>query len=124
MSWAPRTSCLCRIHLCCQKRKAVRRLLSNHFQKTNRCMRALMQMEDGQETRQRMVNDKLSVSELASTALSALPPVVALPALTEALRASRYQTFPITPNTDAALRSGARAGFCIRIEGWPAIRSS
>ena len=76
-------------------------------------MRALMQMEDGQETRQRMVNDKLSVSELASTALSALPPVVALPALAEALRGSRYQTFPITPDTDAALRSGASAGFCI-----------
>ena len=63
-----------------------------------------------------MVNDKLSVSELASTALTALPPVAALPALVEALRASRYQTFPISPDTDAALRSGAPAEFCICTE--------
>ena len=91
-------------------------LLANQLQTIHYCMRALMQMEDGQETRQHMVNDKLSVSELASTALTALPPVVALSALAEALRASRYQTFPITPDTNAALRSGARAGFCICVK--------
>ena len=89
--------------------------LSERSQRIHHCVRAPMQMEDGQETRQRMVNDKLSVSELASTALSALPPVVALQALAEALRGSRYQTFPITPNTDAALQSGVRTGFCICI---------
>ena len=86
------------------------------FSDIHRCVRGPAQMEDGQETRQRMVNDKLSVSELASTALTALPPIVALPALTETLRGSRYQTFPISPDTDAALCSGARAGSCICAE--------
>ncbi len=69
-------------------------------------------MEDGQETRQRMVNDKLTVSELASTALMALPPVVPLAELADTLRACRYQTFPITPNVNAALRSG----LCMTVE--------
>ena len=63
-------------------------------------------MEDGQETRQRMVNDKLTVSELATTALVALPPVTPIAELAEALRSCRYQTFPISPDVNAALRSG------------------
>ncbi|CAL5218914.1 g660 [Coccomyxa viridis] len=62
-------------------------------------------MEDGQETRQRMANDKLSVSELATTALVALPPVVPLTELAETLRACRFQTFPISPDVNAALCS-------------------
>jgi len=66
----------------------------------------MVQMEDGQETRQRMVNDKLTVSELATTALVALPPVVPIAELAEALRSCRYQTFPISPDVNAALRSG------------------
>lgn len=66
----------------------------------------LLQMEDGQETRQRMANDKLTAAELATTALVALPPVVALSDLADTLRACRYQTFPITPDVNVALRSG------------------
>ncbi len=53
-----------------------------------------------------MVNDKLSVSELATTALVALPPVVPLAELAETLRACRFQTFPISPDVNAALCSG------------------
>ena len=53
-----------------------------------------------------MVNDKLTVSELATTALVALPPVVPLAELADTLRACRYQTFPISPDVNAALRSG------------------
>ena len=69
----------------------------------------LVQMEDGQETRQRMANDKLSVSELATTALVALPPVVPLAELAETLRSCRFQTFPISPDVNAALCSGKKA---------------
>ena len=65
-----------------------------------------VQMEDGQETRQRMANDKLSMSELATTALVALPPVVPLAELAETLRSCRFQTFPISPDVNAALCSG------------------
>ena len=54
-----------------------------------------------------MVNDKLTVSELATTALVALPPVVPLAELADTLRACRYQTFPISPDVHAALRSGS-----------------
>ena len=68
------------------------------------------QMEDGQEMRQRMANDKLSVSELASTAVVALPPVVPLAELAETLHACRFQTFPITPDVNAALSSGEIPG--------------
>lgn len=69
-------------------------------------LQLLEQMEDGQETRQRMVNDKLTVSELATTALVALPPVVPLAELADTLRACRYQTFPVSLDVHAALRSG------------------
>jgi hypothetical protein len=67
------------------------------------------QMEAGQDARQRMVNDKLAVSELATTALIALPPIVRLRELAEVLRGSRHQAFPVTPDVKAALQSGAHA---------------
>ncbi|KAK9843640.1 hypothetical protein WJX81_000756 [Elliptochloris bilobata] len=63
--------------------------------------------ESGQEVRQRMVNGKLSVGELASTALVALPPVVRVSALAAALRSCSHQAFPVTPEVKAALQSDA-----------------
>ncbi len=44
-----------------------------------------MQMEDGQETSQRIVTDKLAVSEQASTALAALPSIVLLAELADGI---------------------------------------
>ena len=69
----------------------------------------LLQTESGQEMRQRMVNSKLRVGELASTALVALPPVVRVSALAATLRACGHQAFPVTPEVKAALQSGARS---------------
>lgn len=66
----------------------------------------LLQTESGQEMRQRMVNSKLRVGELASTALVALPPVVRVSALAATLRACGHQAFPVTPEVKAALQSG------------------
>ncbi len=71
--------------------------------------RARAQTESGQELRQRMVNSKLSVGELAATALVALRPVVRVAALAATLRACGHQAFPVTPEVKAALQSGARA---------------
>lgn len=65
-------------------------------------------MESGQEAHQRMVNDKLTVSELATTALVALPPLVQLRELAAVLRSCRHAAFPVTPDTEAAYQSGAR----------------
>ena len=79
-------------------------------QKLKACVRGMCapQMEAGQDARQRMVNDKLAVSELATTALVALPPIVRLRELAEALRSTRHQAFPVTSDVKAALQSGAR----------------
>lgn len=55
-----------------------------------------------------MVNDKLTVSELATTALVALPPLVQLRELAAVLRSCRHAAFPVTPDTEAAYQSGAR----------------
>ena len=57
-----------------------------------------------------MVNDKLTVSELASTALVALPPIVQLRQLAEILRSCRHAAFPVTPDIKAAYQSGAGVG--------------
>ncbi len=69
-----------------------------------------MQMESGQEPRQRMVNDKLTVSEVATTALVALPPIVPLRQLAETLRSCRHAAFPVTPDIKAAYQSGEMHG--------------
>ncbi len=53
-----------------------------------------------------MVNDKLTVSELASTALVALPPIVLIRQLAETMRSCRHAAFPVTPGTKAAYQSG------------------
>ncbi len=78
--------------------------------------RARVQTESGQELRQRMVNSKLSVGELAATALVALPPVVRVAALAGTLRACGHQAFPVTPEVKAALQSGARAVGAVRAQ--------
>lgn len=70
-------------------------------------LHALLQMEAGQDARQRMVNDKLAAAELATTAVVALPPIVPLRELAEALRGCRHQAFPVTPDPKAAAQSGA-----------------
>lgn len=76
-----------------------------HFQIPHPVM-LMLQTESGQEMRQRMVNSKLRVGELASTALVALPPVVRVSALAATLRACGHQAFPVTPEVKAALQSG------------------
>ena len=68
-----------------------------------------MQSESGQEIRQRMVADKLTVGDLASTALVALPPVVALRDLMQVLRSCPHAAFPVTPDVGAAYQPGALA---------------
>lgn len=70
-------------------------------------------MEAGQDARQRMVNEKLAVSELASTALVALPPIVRLRELADALRGTRHQAFPVTPDVKAAYQSGIHLPVCM-----------
>lgn len=72
--------------------------------RTAHCTRT--QMEAGQEAHQRMVNDKLTVAELAATALVALPPLVPLRELADTLRACRHQAFPVTSDVKAAYQSG------------------
>lgn len=67
----------------------------------------MLQMENGQEPHQRMVNDKLTASELATTALVALPPLVPIREVVDTLRSCRHQAFPVTPDTKAAYQSGA-----------------
>jgi hypothetical protein len=64
------------------------------------------QAESGQDPHQRMVNDKLTASELATTALVALPPLVLLRDLADMLRSCRHQAFPVTTDTKAAYQSG------------------
>ena len=72
------------------------------------CMLACrLQMEAGQDARQRMVNDKMAASELATTELVALPPIVRLCELADTLRGCRHQAFPVTPDAKAAAQSGA-----------------
>ena len=44
-----------------------------------------MQMEDGQETRQRTVTFKLAVSKQATTLIAALPPIVLLAELADGI---------------------------------------
>ena len=56
-----------------------------------------------------MVDDKLSVSELMTTSLIALPPVVPVRRLVDALRMCAHQAFPVTPEVEKALGdTGAR----------------
>lgn len=55
-----------------------------------------------------MVNDKLTVSEVATTALVALPPIVLIRQLAEVMRSCRHAAFPVTPDTKTAYQSGHR----------------
>lgn len=50
-----------------------------------------------------MVDDKLSVSELMTTSLIALPPVVPVRRLVDTLRMCAHQAFPVTPEVEKAL---------------------
>ena len=55
-----------------------------------------------------LVDDKLSVSELMTTSLIALPPVVPVRRVVDVLRMCAHQAFPVTPQVDRALAdSGA-----------------
>lgn len=75
-------------------------------------------MESGQEPRQRMVNDKLTVSEVATTALVALPPIILIRQLVEVLRSCRHAAFPVTPDTKTAYQSGNRdsSSHCLALQ--------
>lgn len=57
-----------------------------------------------------MVNDKLAVSELMTTSLIALPPVVPVRRLVDTLRMCSHQAFPVTPEVEKALGTSGEAG--------------
>lgn len=61
------------------------------------------------DERQRVLADKLTVAELVTTQVVALPPVVRLRELISTMRRCKHQAFPITPEVDAALLSGEQA---------------
>jgi hypothetical protein len=64
--------------------------------------------EPALDVHQQMIDDKLSVSELMTTSLLALPPVVPVRRLVDALRMCSHQAFPVTPEVEKALgTSGA-----------------
>lgn len=62
-------------------------------------------MEAALEPHQRMVAGKVSVNELMTTQLVALPPVVHLRELVDTLRKVRHQTFPVTNDIKKAYES-------------------
>ncbi|KAI7845409.1 hypothetical protein COHA_001114 [Chlorella ohadii] len=51
----------------------------------------------------KMVDDKLTVSELMTTSMIALPPVVPVRRLVDTLRMCNHQAFPVTPEVEKAL---------------------
>lgn len=62
--------------------------------------------EPGVSVEQQMIDDKLTVAELASTSIVALPPVVRLRDLIDTLRSCSHQAFPVTPEVEAAKEPG------------------
>ena len=69
-------------------------------------MLALQQTESGSEAHQRMMAEKISVGELATTQLIALPPVPSCAELIATLKRSKHQAFPITAEVSQAYQSG------------------
>lgn len=59
--------------------------------------------EPALDVHQQMIDDKLTVSELMTTSLIALPPVVPVRRLVDTLRMCSHQAFPVTPEVDKAL---------------------
>ena len=59
---------------------------------------------------EQMVDDKLSVSELMTTSLIALPPVVPVRRVVDVLRMCAHQAFPVTPQVDRALADSGGCG--------------
>ena len=57
-----------------------------------------------------MMAEKISVGELATTQLIALPPVPSCAELVATLKSSMHQAFPITAEVTQAYQSGA--GIC------------
>lgn len=66
---------------------------------------ALVQPEADMETHQQMVADKLTVGQLMTTSLLALPPLVPVQHLVATLRASTHHSFPVTTEVETAMRS-------------------
>ncbi|KAK9808763.1 hypothetical protein WJX72_003174 [[Myrmecia] bisecta] len=62
-------------------------------------------LEASLESHQRMVADKLTVSELATTQLVAVPPVMPVRELVETLQRCGHQAFPVTPDVAKAYTS-------------------
>ena len=65
-------------------------------------------MESGSEAHQRMMAEKISVGELATTQMIALKPVPTCADLVSTLRSSGHQAFPITAEVSQAYQSGLR----------------
>lgn len=59
--------------------------------------------EPALDVHQQMVDDKLTVSELMTTSMIALPPVVPVRRLVDTLRMCNHQAFPVTPEVEKAL---------------------
>ncbi|KAL4855536.1 Chloride channel protein A [Chlorella vulgaris] len=59
--------------------------------------------EPSLDVHQQMIDDKLSASELMTTSLIALPPVVPVRRLIDTLRMCNHQAFPVTPEVEKAL---------------------
>ena len=57
------------------------------------------------ETHQQMVADKLTVGQLMTTNLLALPPLVPVRQLISTLRAASHHSFPVTKEVETAMRS-------------------
>ncbi|DBB10920.1 TPA: hypothetical protein ACH3X3_007381 [Trebouxia sp. C0006] len=61
--------------------------------------------EPSLSSHQKMIADKLTVSELMTMAVVALPPVVKVAQVVDTLRGCTHQAFPVTPDTDKAFES-------------------
>ena len=57
------------------------------------------------ETHQQMVADKLTVGQLMTTQLLALPPIVPVRQLVSTLRSAAHHSFPVTREVEIAMGS-------------------
>ena len=64
-----------------------------------------LQPEADMETHQQMVADKLTVGQLMTTSLLALPPLVPVHQLVATLRSAAHHSFPVTSEVETAMRS-------------------
>lgn len=71
------------------------------------------------ETHQQMVADKLTVGQLMTTCLLALPPLVPVHQLVTTLRTATHHSFPVTTEVETAMRS--QDDFELQVPGFGAL---